>query len=361
MIYYLLYPLAKYSTVFNVFRYITFRAAMATLTAMIICFIVGPVLIRKLKKFKVGQVIREEGPSRHQSKEGTPTMGGILIVTAITLSVLLWSDLTNRYTWIAVLSFLAFALVGFIDDYLKLTRKHARGMIPRIKFVLQFLIAFAIVYFLMHSVADGDLTTKIAMPFFKKAMPDLGWAYMLFAMIVIVGASNSVNLTDGLDGLAIGAILIASATFTILCYIAGHAIVSEYLNIVNIRGAGELSVFAAAMVGASLGFLWFNAHPAQVYMGDIGALALGGAIGTLAVLIKQEMLLLFVGGLFVMEALSVIIQVLWFKTTGKRVFKMAPIHHHFELLGWDESKIVVRFWIIAFIFTLLSLSTLKLR
>jgi phospho-N-acetylmuramoyl-pentapeptide-transferase len=361
MIYHLLYPLAKYATFFNVFRYITFRAAMATLTAMVLSFIVGPMLIRRLKKFRVGQVIRAEGPSSHRAKEGTPTMGGILIVTAITFSVLLWADLTNRYTWFAVSSLLAFGLVGFIDDYLKLTRNHAKGMIGRIKLILQFVIALAIGLILLQLSGGSETITRVSMPFFKDVMPNLGWLYLMFCMAVIVGACNAVNLTDGLDGLAIGAVLIASGTFTILCYIAGNAIVSNYLNIVNVRGTGELTIFCAAMVGSSLGFLWFNAHPAQVYMGDIGALGLGGAIGTIAVLIKQELLLLLVGGLFVIEALSVIIQVASYKLTGKRVFKMAPFHHHFELLGWSESKIVVRFWIIAFIFTLLSLSTLKLR
>jgi len=361
MIYHLLYPLAKYATIFNVFRYITFRAAMATLTAMVISFLVGPVLIRKLKKFNVGQVIREEGPTSHQIKEGTPTMGGVLIVCAITFSVLLWADLTNYYTWFAVCSLLAFGFIGFIDDYLKLTRKHAKGMIGRMKLVLQFLIALAIGLILLHITDGSETITQVSMPFLKNVVPDLGWVYLFFCMAVIVGSCNAVNLTDGLDGLAIGSVLIASGTFTILCYIAGNAIVSNYLNVMNVRGTGELTIFCAAMVGSSLGFLWFNAHPAEVYMGDIGALGLGGAIGTIAVLIKQELLLVLVGGLFVMEALSVIIQVLTFKATGKRVFKMAPMHHHFELLGWSESKIVVRFWIIAFIFTLLSLSTLKLR
>jgi phospho-N-acetylmuramoyl-pentapeptide-transferase len=288
-------------------------------------------------------------------------MGGILIVAAISVSVLLWADLTNYYTWFAVCALLAFGLVGFIDDYLKLTRNHAKGMIGRIKLILQFVIALAIGYILLHLSDGGEVITRVSMPFFKDVLPDLGWFYIFFCMAVIVGACNAVNLTDGLDGLAIGAVLIASGTFTILCYIAGNAIVSNYLNIVNVRGTGELTIFTAAMVGSSLGFLWFNAHPAQVYMGDVGALGLGGAIGTIAVLIKQELLLILVGGLFVIEALSVIIQVGAFKLTGKRVFKMAPFHHHFELLGWSESKIVVRFWIIAIIFTLLSLSTLKLR
>ncbi len=361
MLYYLLYSLHEYISPFNVFRYITFRAALATLTAMIISFAMGPWLIRKLKEFQIRQTIRDVVPETHRGKEGTPTMGGLLILTAIVVPTLLWADIKNIFIWILMLVIILFGLLGFVDDYLKLRRSRSRGLNIKTKLLCQIAIAGAVAVILEWLISKGMYTAELSFPFFKTLTPDLGWFYVPLVIVVIVGASNAVNMTDGLDGLAIGSVLIASATFTILAYVAGHAIVADYLNVTNVRGVGELTVFCGGIVGAGLGFLWFNCHPAQIFMGDVGSLALGAAIGTVAVLIKQEILLLLVGGLFVMEALSVIIQVISFRFYGKRVFKMAPLHHHFELLGWKESKIIIRFLIIAMIFALLSLSTLKLR
>ena len=361
MLYYLLYSLHEYISPFNVFRYITFRAALATLTAMIISFAMGPWLIRKLKEFQIKQTIRDVVPETHRGKEGTPTMGGLLVLTAIVVPTILWADIKNIFIWILILVIILFGLLGFVDDYLKLRRSRSRGLTIKTKLLCQIAIGGAVAVILELLISKGMYTAELSFPFFKTLTPDLGWLYVPLVIAVIVGASNAVNMTDGLDGLAIGSVLIASATFTILAYVAGHAIVADYLNVTNVRGVGELTVACGGIVGAGLGFLWFNCHPAQIFMGDVGSLALGAAIGTVAVLIKQEILLILVGGLFVMEALSVIIQVISFRFYGKRVFKMAPLHHHFELLGWKESKIIIRFLIIAMIFALLSLSTLKLR
>jgi phospho-N-acetylmuramoyl-pentapeptide-transferase len=364
VLYYLLYPLRNYISGFNVFRYITFRTAWAALTALLISFILGPWLIRKMTEIKLGQYIRAEGPQSHLKKAGTPTMGGILINVAILVPTLLWADIMNPYIWIILFVTFAYGAIGFIDDYRKLAKKQNLGLTAKEKFTLQFVVALmaglAIAY--LPSLKNNYSTT-LTFPFLKPEhfSLNLGFLYIPFIMIVLVGCSNAVNLTDGLDGLAIGSTLIAAVTYTILTYAAGNFRVADYLRIAWVPQAGELAVFCGAMVGASLGFLWFNAHPAEIFMGDVGSLALGGAVGCLAVMIKQEILLVFVGGLFVMEALSVIIQVASFKLTGRRVFKMSPLHHHFELAGWKETKVVVRFWILAIMFALLSLATLKLR
>jgi phospho-N-acetylmuramoyl-pentapeptide-transferase len=362
MLYYLLYPLRNVIVGFNVFRYITFRTAFAALTALLISFIFGPWLIDRMRRVKLGQYIREEGPKSHQQKAGTPTMGGILINVAIIIPTILWADISNPYIWIILFVTFAYAAIGFIDDYRKLVKKRNLGLTPKEKFIAQFGVA------LLAGLAIGYLpmlrnnySTALTFPFMKHFVLNLGVLYIPFVMVIIVGASNAVNLTDGLDGLAIGSTLVAATTYTILTYAAGHAKIADYLKIAWVPQTGELAVFCGAMVGASLGFLWFNAYPAEIFMGDVGSLALGGAIGTLAVMIKQELLLVLVGGLFVVEALSVILQVFSFKMTGRRIFKMSPIHHHFELSGWRETKVVVRFWIIAIIFALLSLATLKLR
>lgn len=362
MLYYLLFQLRESVSGFNVFRYITFRTAWAALTALLISFILGPWLIERMTRIKLGQFIREEGPQSHQKKAGTPTMGGILINFAILIPTILWADITNPYIWIVLFVTFSYGVIGFIDDYRKLAKKQNLGLTAKEKFSMQIVTALiaglAIAYL---PQLHNQYSTTLTFPFLKHFHPNLGWFYIPFVVIIIVGASNAVNLTDGLDGLAIGSTLIAAATYTVLTYAAGNAKVADYLRIAWVPGTGELAVFCGAMLGASLGFLWFNAHPAEIFMGDVGSLALGGAIGCLAVMIKQEILLVFVGGLFVLEALSVIIQVISFKATGRRVFKMSPLHHHFELSGWNETKVVVRFWIIAIIFALLSLSTLKLR
>jgi phospho-N-acetylmuramoyl-pentapeptide-transferase len=362
VLYYLLYPLRGMISGFNVFRYITFRTAWAALTALLISFILGPWLIERMTRIKIGQFIREEGPQSHQVKAGTPTMGGILINLAILVPTILWADISNPYIWIILFVTFSYGVIGFIDDFQKLVKKQSLGLSAKQKFGLQILVALiagmAIAYLpQLHNAYSTTLT----LPFISKFVLKLGFLYIPFIVVVIVGASNAVNLTDGLDGLAIGSTLIAAVTYTILTYAAGNFRVADYLRIAWVPGTGELAVFCGAMVGASLGFLWFNAYPAQIFMGDVGSLALGGAIGCLAVMIKQEILLLLVGGLFVIEALSVIIQVISFKTTGRRVFRMSPLHHHFELSGWRETKVVVRFWIIAIMFALLSLATLKLR
>ena len=361
MLYHLLYPLHVHFGAFNVFRYITFRTAMATLTALLVSLLLGPMLIRQLRQFQIGQQIREEGPTSHHSKKGTPTMGGLLIIIAVVIPTLLWADLTNRLLWIIVSTTLLFGAIGFSDDYLKIARGRNLGLTARSKFVLQVLVALALGLLLYGMAARDEFSTTIAFPFFKTFVYDLGWSYPLLVVLVLTGAANAVNLTDGLDGLAIGSVLVAAATFAVLCYAAGNAIVSDYLGIPNVKGTGELTVFFGAVLGASLGFLWFNCHPAEVFMGDVGSMALGGALGTSAVLIKQEILLVLVGGLFVVEALSVILQVGSFKLRGRRIFRMAPLHHHFELAGWNETKIVIRFWIVAIIFALMALATLKLR
>jgi phospho-N-acetylmuramoyl-pentapeptide-transferase len=362
MLYRLLYELRNTFVGFNVFRYITFRTAFAALTALVISFILGPWLIERMRSIKLGQYIREEGPKSHQMKAGTPTMGGILINIAILIPTILWADIYNPYIWIVLFVTFAYGAIGFIDDYRKLAKKQNLGLTAKEKFSAQILVALiaglGIAYL---PTIHNNYSTVLTFPFLKFLHLNLGWFYIPFIVVILVGASNAVNLTDGLDGLAIGSTLIAAVTYTVLTYAAGNFTVANYLRIAWVPQAGELAVFCGAMVGASLGFLWFNAHPAEIFMGDVGSLALGGAIGCLAVMIKQELLLVLVGGLFVVEALSVIIQVLSFKITGRRVFKMSPLHHHFELSGWKETKVVVRFWIIAIMFALLALATLKLR
>jgi len=341
----------------------------------LISLLFGPWLIRRLQEFQIGQHIREEGPKSHHAKAGTPTMGGILIVASIILPTLMWTNLRNPFVWLIVLSTLAYGTIGFADDYLKIRNKRNLGLTARQKMTFQFLVAILIGVILLYMADRGLYSTAMNVPFFKDLRPDLvidsimasplfflGFLpFLVFVAFLIVGASNAVNLTDGLDGLAIGCTLIASTALTALTYVSGHATLSKYLGLQNIDGVSEVTIFCGSMVGASLGFLWYNAHPAEVFMGDVGSLALGGAIGTVAVIIKQELLLIFIGGVFVAEALSVMIQVISFKSRGKRIFLMAPLHHHFELKGWKESKIIIRFWIASLIFALFSLSTLKLR
>lgn len=358
MLYHLLYPLHEQFSVLYIFRYITFRAIYATITALMIAFILGPWLIDKLSILQIGQSIRKDGPQSHFKKEGTPTMGGTLILLAIVLPTLLWTDLTNIYVWVTLLVTVGFGAVGFIDDYRKVKLRNSEGLSARQKMLWLMLIA-ATAGFMLYFYQPFQ--TTLAFPFFKGLRPDLGLLYIPFAVLVIVGASNAVNLTDGLDGLAIGPTIIASGTYLLFAYLAGNARLSDYLQISSVQGAGELAVLCGAMVGAGLGFLWFNTYPAQVFMGDVGSLSLGGALGTIAVITKQEIVLVIVGGIFVVEALSVIVQVSSFKLLGRRIFRMAPIHHHFELKGWAEPKIIVRFWIISIILALVALSTLKLR
>jgi phospho-N-acetylmuramoyl-pentapeptide-transferase len=362
MLYYLLYPLRSMISGFNVFRYITFRTAWAALTALVISFILGPWLIEKMRQIKLGQFIREEGPKSHQQKAGTPTMGGILINIAILIPTVLWADILNPYIWIILFVTFAYGAIGFVDDYRKLAKKQNLGLTAKEKFTAQIAVALAAGLAIAYLPSiHNNYSTSITFPFIKHFAITLGPAYLILIVIILVGASNGVNLTDGLDGLAIGSTLIVAATYTILTYAAGNFRVADYLRIAWVPQAGELAVFCGAMAGACLGFLWFNAHPAEIFMGDVGSLALGGAIGCIAVIIKQEILLGLVGGLFVLEGMSVILQVASFKLTGRRIFKMSPLHHHFELSGWRETKVVVRFWIIAIIFALISLSTLKLR
>jgi len=359
MLYHLLYPLHTTISAFNVFRYITFRAIYASLTAFLICFVVGPWVIRKLSLMQIGQYIREDGPQAHHKKAGTPTMGGTLIIAAVTAATLLWANLTNFYVWILLFILLSYGTIGFVDDYLMQVKKHNKGLTGRGKLLLQALAAL-IAAALVCTRPGFD--TQVTVPFFKEITPDLGWWYVLFAVFVIVGTSNAVNLTDGLDGLAIGPVIIAAVTYMIFAYVAGHVKFAEYLQINYVTASGETAVFCGAMAGAGLGFLWFNAYPAQVFMGDVGSLPLGAVLGTIAVITKQEILLVIVGGLFVIEALSVIFQVGFFKMTrGRRIFRMAPLHHHFELKGWAEPKVIVRFWIIAIALALMAMSTLKLR
>jgi len=350
--------LAKYHIVFNVFRYITFRTAMALVTALILSLCLGPWMIRTLRKRQIGETIREDGPARHRAKAGTPTMGGLLIVGSLVASVLLWGNLGNRLVWIVLLVTVALATIGAYDDWLKLRTR--RPLKIREKFGAQLLVGLALGVYL-HAVPAEGVTSQLSVPFVKDWVPDLGLTYILFVALIVVGASNAVNLTDGLDGLAMGPVIVAALALGVLAYLAGHARLSEYLYIFKVKGAGELTVFCGALMGASIGFLWFNAHPAEVFMGDAGSLALGGAIGTLAILSKSELLLPFIGGLFVVEAASVILQVASFRLTGRRIFRMAPLHHHFELMGWPESKVVIRFWILALLMALLALTTLKLR
>jgi phospho-N-acetylmuramoyl-pentapeptide-transferase len=377
MLLYLFYHvLQPYFHALNVFRYITVRTALASITALLITLVLGPWVIQRLSDLQIGQFIREEGPKSHQAKAGTPTMGGVLIVGSTLVPTLLWGDLQNDYVWLAVLTMLAFGIIGFIDDYSKVAKKRNLGLTGTHKFSLQILASSCVAITLITLTASGTYSTQLSIPFFKNFHPDLvihsllstqylWWlAYMpflIFVALVIVGSSNAVNLTDGLDGLAIGCVVVAAGALTVLTYVTSFARFSEYLDIPHLPQVGELTVFCGALVGSSLGFLWYNAHPAEVFMGDVGSLALGGSIGMVAVAIKQEILLFFVGGVFVLEALSVILQVLSFRLTGKRIFRMSPLHHHFELGGWSESKTIVRFWIVALVFALFSLTTLKLR
>lgn len=359
MLYWLLSPEL---TGVALFQYITFRTAAAALTAMLITLFSGGWMIRKLREFQIGQQIREEGPASHQTKAGTPTMGGLLILAGLILPTLLWSDLSNIFVLILLFVTLAFGAIGFMDDFAKVKKKRSLGLTAKQKLAMQIAVAAIVGVILIYLAKTSNYyDTRLNFPFFKSWRPDLGYLYILLVVMVIVGASNAVNLTDGLDGLAIGSVLIASIAYTAMAYLSGHFVFSAYLRIAFLKHAGEISVFGGALVGSSIGFLWYNAYPAEVFMGDVGSLSLGAVIGTMAVLIKQEFLLVMVGGLFVMEALSVIIQVGYFKLTKKRVFLMAPLHHHFELKGWREPKVIIRFWIIAILFMLLSLTTLKLR
>ena len=360
MLYHLLYPLHDTYSIFNVFRYITFRSIYAVITGLVLALALGPPVIRLLRGMKIGEKIRNDGPQAHFSKAGTPTMGGLIIITAAIIPTLLWADLANGYVWIATLSMVLFAAIGFYDDYVKLKGvKH--GVSGKGKLLFQFGAAFVIVVMIYLAQGGDPEITKVHIPFLKKVQPDLGYLYIPFAMLVIVAAANAVNLTDGLDGLAIGPVIISFAAYLVICYVTGHAKFAEYLMIPHIGQLGELTIFCAAVVGASLGFLWYNFYPAMVFMGNVGSTALGGALGAVAVMSKQEVILVIVGGIFVVEAMSVIIQVGWYKFTGRRVFRMAPLHHHFEELGWPEPQVIVRFWIVAIILALLSLSTLKLR
>jgi phospho-N-acetylmuramoyl-pentapeptide-transferase len=377
LLYWLLYlKLFHYFPPFRIFRYLTFRTAFASLTALFTGLIVGPIVIRRLRDFQIGQYIREEGPQAHQKKAGTPTMGGLLIAIAILVPTLLWADLSNPFVWIAVFSTVAFGAVGFADDYLKVVHRRNLGLTARAKMGYQIAASIVIAVALIALQHRGEYSTRLVVPFFKQVHPDLvvqRWLayphlwplaflpFVVFVVFVIVASSNAVNLTDGLDGLAIGCTVIAAGALAVLTYLSGHATFAAYLELQRMPQIGELTIFCGAMVGSAIGFLWYNAHPAEVFMGDVGSLALGGAIGTVAVMIKQELLLPFIGGIFVIEALSVILQVGSYKLRKKRIFKMAPIHHHFELLGWSESKVIVRFWIASLVFALFALTTLKLR
>jgi phospho-N-acetylmuramoyl-pentapeptide-transferase len=377
LLYWLLYlKLFHYFPPFRIFRYLTFRTAFASLTALFTGLVIGPLVISRLREFQIGQYIREEGPKAHQKKAGTPTMGGLLIVISIVVPTLLWADLSNRFVWVAVFATCGFAAIGFADDYTKVVHRRNLGLTGKAKIGLQIAVSILVAVGLIAMQTRGLYSTRLLVPFFKQFSPDLVieslkraphlWPlaflpFVLFVAVVIVGSSNAVNLTDGLDGLAIGCTVIAAGALAVLTYVSGHATFASYLELPRMPQVGELTVFCGAMVGAAIGFLWYNAHPAEVFMGDVGSLALGGAIGTVAVMIKQELLLPFIGGVFVIEALSVILQVGSYKLRRKRIFKMAPLHHHFELLGWSESKIIVRFWIASLVFALFALTTLKLR
>ena len=378
MLYWLLYEkLFPFFHPFRIFRYLTFRTVFASLTALLIALFIGPYVIQKLREFQIGQYIREDGPQSHQKKSGTPTMGGVLIVIAILLPTVLWSDPSNPFVWIAVCSTLAYGAVGFADDYTKAVHRRNLGLTPRAKLFWQGLAGAAVAATLMVLAQFRLFSTQLSVPFIKFFHPDLQWhhwpatvphlgllaftPFVAFVIFVLMGTSNAVNLTDGLDGLAIGCTIIAAGALTVLTYVSGHVVFADYLELQRMPMVGELTVFCGSMVGASIGFLWYNAHPAEVFMGDVGSLALGGAIGTVAVIIRQEFLLPFIGGIFVLEAVSVVLQVGSYKLRKKRIFKMAPLHHHFEQLGWSESKVIVRFWILALVFALFALTTLKLR
>jgi phospho-N-acetylmuramoyl-pentapeptide-transferase len=377
MLLYIFYDLLqRYFHALNVFRYITVRTALASITGLLTTLVLGPWVIQRLRNLQIGQFIREEGPKSHQAKAGTPTMGGVLIVGSTVIPTLLWGDLQNSYVWLAIFTMLVFGSIGFVDDYSKVMKKRNLGLTGKLKFSFQTIASCAVAVALLSFTASGTYSTQLSIPFFKNFHPDLvihtllsspyfWWfsylPFLIFVVLVIVGSSNAVNLTDGLDGLAIGCVVVAAGALTVLTYVTSHAGFSAYLDIQHLPQVGELTVFCGALVGSSLGFLWYNAHPAEIFMGDVGSLALGGSIAMIAVAIKQEILLFFVGGVFVLEAGSVILQVISFRTTGKRIFRMSPLHHHFELGGWSESKTIVRFWILALVFALFSLTTLKLR
>ena len=378
MFYYLLYErLFRHASAFRVFRYTTFRTAFASMTALFLCIALGPWLIAKLRQFQIGQFIREEGPKSHQKKAGTPTMGGVLIIISIVIPTLLWADLRNVYVWVAIAALVGYGWIGFLDDYAKVTNRRNLGMSGKRKLLYQFVVGFAFAAELLVLRSHGQFATAMNIPFIKNYQPSLligglltnPWTYLLgvlpfvvFVALVVVFSSNAVNLTDGLDGLAIGLMVIAAGALTVLTYAGGHAQLAEYLQLARNPHSSELTVFCGSMTGASLGFLWYNAHPAEIFMGDVGSLALGGSMAVVAVLIKQEVLLIFIGGIFILEAVSVILQVGSYKLRhGKRIFKMAPLHHHFEALGWTESKIIARFWIAGLVLALFALTTLKLR
>jgi phospho-N-acetylmuramoyl-pentapeptide-transferase len=377
LLYWLLYQkLFPYIHAFRIFRYLTFRTAFATLTALLIGLLIGPYLIERLREFQISQFIREDGPKDHQKKAGTPTMGGLLICVAILVPTLLWSDLSNPFVWLAILATVGFGGIGFADDYIKIVNKRNLGLTARAKMAAQFAVACSIASLLLVLHGKSEYSTRLMVPFVKRFRPDLAFGpmthmhhlwplafipFVIFTMLVLVFSSNSVNLTDGLDGLAIGCTIIAASALTVLTYVSGNVVFADYLGLQRMPAVSELTIFCGSMVGASIGFLWYNAHPAEVFMGDVGSLALGGAIGTVAVIIKQELLLPFIGGVFILEAVSVMLQVGSYKLRKKRIFKMAPIHHHFELMGWSESKVIVRFWIAALVFALFALTTLKLR
>ena len=359
MLIYLAEYLAQYEPGFDVFRYLTMRMILSILTAMLLSFLIGPAVIRKLATYK-GQPVRDDGPESHFSKAGTPTMGGSLILLAIAISTLLWGDLGNRYIWIALLTTLAFGAIGFIDDYKKLVRQDPKGLASRYKYLWQSLFGLA-ASVALYMTATVPEETQLIVPFFKDVAINLGIFYVVLSYFVIVGTSNAVNLTDGLDGLAIMPTIMVAGALAVMAYVTGHSEFADYLHIPNIDGVGEVAIFCMALMGAGIGFLWFNTYPAMVFMGDVGALALGAALGVVAVMVRQEIVLIIMGGIFVIETLSVIIQVTSFKLTGKRVFRMAPIHHHYELKGWPEPRVIVRFWIISLILVLIGLATLKLR
>ena len=378
MLYWLLYQkLYPFFRPFRIFRYLTFRTAFAFLTALLIALLIGPYVIQKLREFQIGQYIREDGPQSHQKKSGTPTMGGVLIVIAILLPTVLWSDPSNPFVWIAVFSTLAFGAIGFADDYIKVVQRRSLGLTARAKLFWQALAAAIVATALVVVSQFKVFSTQLTVPFVKSWRPDLLWhgaasiphlgflvflPFVVFIIFVLMGSSNAVNLTDGLDGLAIGCTIVAASALTVLTYVSGNVVFADYLDLQHMPKVAELTVFCGSMVGASIGFLWYNAHPAEIFMGDVGSLALGGAIGTIAIIIRQELLLPFIGGIFIIEALSVLLQVGSYKLRNKkRIFRMAPLHHHFEQLGWSESKIIVRFWICALVFALFALTTLKLR
>jgi len=362
MLFHILFPLAEQFSALNVFRYITFRTGGAVITALVISFMIGPVLIEALRaRQKGGQPIRDDGPESHLlTKKGTPTMGGLLILIAATIATLLWADLSNPFIWVVLAVMLGYGFIGFLDDYLKVSKKNTKGLPGKLKLVFQWAIAGVAAFWIAANLPSG-LETHLAFPFFKDLLLNLGWFFIIFASFVVVGSSNAVNLTDGLDGLAIVPVMIAAGVFALIAYLVGNTIFANHLQLHYVPGSGELAVICGALIGAGLGFLWYNAPPAKVFMGDTGSLALGGALGAIAVITKHELVLAIVGGLFVLETVSVIVQVISFKLTGKRVFRMAPLHHHFEQKGWAEPTIVIRFWIIASILALAGLATLKLR